>query len=264
MRCTKSIDSGGVRSRRGIAAECWRFLDCDAGRTFPAVYAKSLCDVYDWQAEDTPNEHPPHRIWTFSGRTVQSDRTRWSKNWRAAAASPSPACGARRTSSAPAMRRSTANCRRCWHATKPDVLVMFGLAGAHPPRAHRNPRAQRHQPRRSGCGGAQAARWYDRTGRGADACAARPGAAAAQGGASDRREGRAVARRRPLPLQLSVLARDRGRRAPGRPEGRRLRACAEGARGTGSAPRAVNLRPAAARRRSRSCSRRSRRARTAR
>ena len=48
-----------LRSRRGIAAECWRFLDCDAGRTFPAVYAKSLCDVYDWQRR---HDSPPMNI----------------------------------------------------------------------------------------------------------------------------------------------------------------------------------------------------------
>ena len=113
--------------------------------------------------------------------------------------------------------------------TKPDVLVMFGLAGRTRHVRIETRARNAHQPCGSGCRGAQAARWYNRAGRAGDTGDARAGATSAQGGAIGGREGRPLARRRALSLQLSVLARDRGGARPERPEARRLRACAEGA-----------------------------------
>ena len=196
-----------------------------------------------------PKKRPMNILLTgfgpFPGAPFNPTGRAGAKSWPAAATSHPAACGAQRTSSAPAMRQSTANCRRCWRATKPDVLVMFGLAGR--TRHVRIETRARNAISRvgSGCGGTQAARWYNRSGRAGDTGDARAGAAAAQGGAIGGREGRPLPRRRPLSLQLSVLARDRGsRRSPNGPRSPPSCMCPNGPRGARRTPRTVNLRPA--------------------
>ena len=118
--------------------------------------------------------------------------------------------------------------------TKPDVLVMFGLA-ARTRHVRIETRARNSYSRVI----PDAAGHRPRTGTIAPGAAATlalriPARRLLQGGASDRDRGRRVARRRPLPLQLPVLAGDRGRRTSGRAEGCRLRAraarCARPAR----------------------------------
>ncbi len=101
---------------------------------------------------------------------------------------------------------------------QPDVLVMFGLA-ARTPHIRIETRARNALAR-------MAVRMPAATGRSpvpscrtraATLALPRAGAAAAHGGAIDRRAGRALARRRPLSLQLSVLAGGGGPARPDRP-----------------------------------------------
>ena len=186
--------------------------------------------------QHAPHEHPPHRIWTFSGRAVQSYRT------------PGRKTGAQPSPRPPGVRRTSHVFRTSYEAvdrelpallkrTKPDVLVMFGLAAR-----------TRHVRIETRARNAYSRVVPDAAGHAPRAGTIAPGAAASlalripaqrlvKAARSTGVESRAVARRRPLPLQLSLLARDRGRRAPGRAEGRGLRARAEGPRDTARAAR---------------------------
>ena len=142
------------------------------------------------------------------------------------------------------MRRSTASCRRCWRARSPMCWSCSGsphapvTCASRPARATAIsrvvPDAAGHRPRAGTIAPGAAATLALRI----------PARRLVKAARSTGREGRAVARRRPLPLQLSVLARDRGggasrtaRRSPP------SCMCRKSAR-TRHAPRAVNLRPA--------------------
>ena len=248
---------GRFESRRGIAAECWRFLDCDAGRTFPAVYAKACVTFTTGNsaaATTAPTRRPMNILLTgfgpFPGAPFNPTGPLVEKLVRSRRLALAGVRRTSRTSSAPAMRRSTASCRRCWQRTKPDVLVMFGLA-ARTRHVRIETRARNsYQPRHSGCRRPPAAHRYDRTGsRGhAARCASR-------------RNGWCRAAR--ATGVEAALSHDAGRylcnylcwratEAAARPDGPKVAAFVHvpKVRATGSAPRAVNLRPARARRRS--------------
>ncbi len=95
---------------------------------------------------------------------------------------------------------------------KPDALIMFGLA-ARTRHLRVETRARNAITRLlPDAGGTDTCHRRHRGGGAAGAVVAGSGATAAQGGAADRRARCALPRRRPLPLQLSVLARRRGRR----------------------------------------------------
>ena len=227
VRCTKLLPAV-AENGRGIAAECWRFLDGDAGRTFPAVYTKSFGGVH---TTGSPMNILLTGFGPFPGAPVNPTQRLVEKLARSRASRPQ-ACAASRTYSAPATRRSIANCRNCSSAQKPDVLVMFGLA-ARTRHLRIETRARNaREPHRSGC----------RRTRRRGPVRIVPGAAASLALRvpaqrllkAARSTGVKAALSRDagqLPLQLSVLARHRGRRATRRAEACGLHPCAAGPAG---------------------------------
>jgi pyroglutamyl-peptidase len=113
---------------RGIAAEGWRFLDGDAGRTFPAIYTRSLFGVH---TTGSPMNILLTGFGPFPGAPVNPTErlvAKLARNRRLAAT------GARRTTHvfAHVFRTSYEAVDRelpeLLKRTRPDVLVMFGLA----------------------------------------------------------------------------------------------------------------------------------------